>query len=80
MIFASDCPFCHEVLLGYEDAYYFNPFQPEELALLMERAIRGELAQKKMISKTNSHSSENQVQKMIGWECVLKEVLSVVER
>ena len=42
-ILASDCPFCHEVLEGYKGAAYFDPFKPEELAALMERAIRGEL-------------------------------------
>ena len=42
-ILASDCPFCHEVLEGYKGAAYFDPFKPEELATLMERAIRGEL-------------------------------------
>ena len=43
LILASDCPFCREVLKGYENAYYFNPFCEEELALLMEKVIRGEI-------------------------------------
>ena len=42
-ILASDCPFCHEALSGYKDALYFDPFDPKELAELMERTIRGEL-------------------------------------
>jgi len=41
MIFASDCPFCHEVLEDYRNAYYFDPFQPKELADLMEKSIMG---------------------------------------
>ncbi|HOO28743.1 MAG TPA: glycosyltransferase, partial [Lachnospiraceae bacterium] len=46
VIFASDCPFCHEVLENYEDAYYFDPFQPKELAALMEQSIKGELVRR----------------------------------
>ena len=42
-ILASDCPFCHEVLEGYDRSEYFDPFKPGELAALMEKAIRGEL-------------------------------------
>lgn len=43
LILASDCPFCHEVLDGYENAYYFNPFDEEGLASLMEQVIRGSI-------------------------------------
>lgn len=43
LIIASDCPFSQEVLAGYENAYFFNPFSPEELAALMEKVIKGEL-------------------------------------
>lgn len=42
-VIASECPFCHEVLDGYERAAYFDPFDPAALADLMERAIKGEL-------------------------------------
>jgi len=47
MILASDCPFSHEVLEGYENAYFFDPFSPEELAALMEKVIKGELRPEK---------------------------------
>ena len=46
LILASDCPFCHEVLDGYENAYYFHPFHEEELASLMEKVIRGQIGVK----------------------------------
>ena len=42
-VLASDCPFCHEVLKGYGQAAYFDPFKPEELAELMAKAIKKEL-------------------------------------
>ena len=41
LVFASDCPFSREVLKDYKDAYYFDPFNPAELAKLMEQTIRG---------------------------------------
>ncbi len=41
-IIASDCPFCLEVLNGYDRVRYFDPFKPEELAGLMEQCIKGQ--------------------------------------
>ena len=52
IVLASDCPFSREVLDGYENAYFFDPFCPEELADLMKRVIAGEIV-KKDISPTN---------------------------
>ena len=48
VILASDCPFCHEVLEGYENAYYFHPFREEELAELMEQVICGKIKPKEI--------------------------------
>lgn len=39
LILAADCPYSREVLRGYENAYYFDPFSPEQLADLMQRVI-----------------------------------------
>jgi len=44
LILASDCPFCHEVLEGYENVRYFDPFDEKRLADLMEEVITGKLA------------------------------------
>lgn len=41
LVFASNCPFSHEVLAGYKNAYFFNPFQPQSLADLMEQVLLG---------------------------------------
>ena len=43
LILASDTPFSREVLEGYENAEFFDPFSPEQLADLMEKVIRGEM-------------------------------------
>lgn len=42
-ILAADCDFAHELLQGYENAYYFDPFSPEQLAALMEKVITGRI-------------------------------------
>ncbi|MBR5538509.1 MAG: glycosyltransferase [Clostridia bacterium] len=69
VILASDCAFSREVLDGYENAYFFNPFKPEELALLMKKVADGEIlpqsTDKKLVSLSNS------------WEKVLHEVVAV---
>ena len=46
IILASDCPFSREVLDGYENAYYFDPFNPQELADYMKRVISGDIAKR----------------------------------
>lgn len=43
MVFASDCEFSHEILNGYSNAYFFDPFKPDELMNLMNKVINGEL-------------------------------------
>ncbi|MFY3790517.1 glycosyltransferase [Ureibacillus sp. MALMAid1270] len=35
LIIASDCPFSHEVLDGYKNAYFFEPFDSNKLAELL---------------------------------------------
>ncbi len=46
VVLASDTDFSREVLHGYENAYFFDPFQPEQLAELMEAVITGEIKRK----------------------------------
>ena len=38
-IIASNCAFSHEILDGYEEANFFDPFNPEELAYLIIKEI-----------------------------------------
>ena len=58
IILASDCPFSREVLDGYANAYYFDPFKPIELADLMKKILSGEISKKAMdIQSTNNKNS-----------------------
>ena len=48
VILASDCPFSREILAGYENAYFFDPFKPEELAALMEDVLVGRIVKQEV--------------------------------
>lgn len=68
IVLASDCPFSREILRGYQNAYYFDPFNVEELSELMSRVISGSIVA--------THNVESGViQDVDSW----KEVLSVIE-
>ncbi len=67
VVIASDCPFSREVLSGYENAYFFDPFAPEELALLMHRVLSGDIQKKPVTSEAPDAGD--------GWLCILHEVL-----
>ncbi|MBR6328445.1 MAG: glycosyltransferase [Lachnospiraceae bacterium] len=54
LILASDCPFSREVLKGYKNARFFDPFDPAELARLMESVLKGELEPEETSEETNS--------------------------
>lgn len=57
IILASDCPFSREVLKDYPNAYFFNPFNPDELATLMKKVIEGKIERKEAqcdVGKTSS--------------------------
>lgn len=43
IIFASNCPFSREILNGYANAYYFDPFNSYELFELFLKVIGGKL-------------------------------------
>ncbi len=45
IIFAADTPFANEILTDYSNAYFFSPSDYTQLALLMEKLIRGEIIQ-----------------------------------
>ena len=67
IVLAADTPFAREVLDGYENAYFFDPFRPAELARLMEQVTIEEIV-KKDIAPDNKTASQ-------GWETVLEQVL-----
>lgn len=43
IIFVADCEYAHEVVGDYQNAYFFNPFNPNELSELMERVMLGQI-------------------------------------
>lgn len=43
VILAADTPFARELLDGYENGYFFDPFDAKALAGLMEKVITGEI-------------------------------------
>jgi len=43
LVLAADLPYAREVLDGYENAYYFDPTSPSQLAALMSRVITGSI-------------------------------------
>lgn len=67
LILASDCPFSREALDFYENAYFFDPFSPSELAELMYKIIQGKIDRKECSNKYIS-GTEN------SWEQIMKVV------
>ena len=46
IILSADCPYSREALEGYENAYFFDPHRPKELAILIEQVIKGQIIKK----------------------------------
>lgn len=76
LVLASDCPFSHEVLEGYNNAYYFNPFSPAELADLMEKVIVGEL---KPFENTEEASEVQSREYENGYERIVRIIEDAVD-
>lgn len=73
LILASDEPFCHEILEGYDRVNYFNAFDERELSKLMECVIKGEINKDYNVSLENNYSSNEGN----SWGYVIKEIQSV---
>jgi len=43
IILVADCAYSREVLKNYENAYFFDPFNPEELAILMQKVMTSQI-------------------------------------
>ncbi len=66
IVLASDTAFSREVLAGYENAYFFDPFKPQELADLMERVISGEIVRRDgTVTQTTQHDSWLEVMNIV---------------
>lgn len=69
IILAADTAFARELLDGYENAYFFNPFKPYELAELMKMVISGEIVKKENY-EANSKTFDS-------WGCILELILKL---
>lgn len=67
VVLAADLSFAHEVLGDYENAYYFDPFNPQALADLMEKVITGEIVRKEVFRKAEAVGN--------SWALVVDELL-----
>lgn len=70
LILASDCPFSHELLDGYENAYFFDPFNSSELVDLMRKVATGCIVRKE--TETVFGDNENNT-----WNQVIDEILQI---
>ena len=69
IILASDCPFSHEALEGYENGYIFNQFDANSLANLMKKVIDGEI-ERNILENEKTDISDS-------WKSVVCEVKSL---
>lgn len=67
IIFAADCPYAHEILGDYENAYFFAPMSGSDLAELMRKAIENKISLKK------SESADIEERKGT-WQIVINQV------
>lgn len=69
IILVADCHYSREVLKNYNNAYFFDPFKPEELAKLMEKVINGSIV------RMENYKLENDT--LNSWDKVKNIILSV---
>ena len=62
IILVADCSYSREVLKDYNNAYFFNPFEPVELANLIKKVINDEIKKEKT-NRIEENSSK-------GWEMI----------
>jgi glycosyltransferase involved in cell wall biosynthesis len=73
IIVASDCSFSHEILDGYPNAYFFNPFDSESLSILMEKIIKGKIPYKKIMNDGLRRDNYQQNRKIV--DIILETIL-----
>ena len=56
LILSSDTPFSREALQGYDNAHFFNPFEPREIANLMQAVLDGRIVKQKAAATLKSTS------------------------
>lgn len=68
IIFVADCPYAHEVLGDYENAYFFDPMIAIDLAELMRKAIENKIS----LQKSESAGIE---ERKGTWQIVINQVV-----
>ena len=61
IVLASDMPFCHEILDGYENAYFYAIHDAEKLAAYMKGIILGEIKYEKPAIKDETEKPKKTV-------------------
>lgn len=70
IILAADCPYAHETLGDYSNAYYFDPFDPKDLAILMQKVLDGKIQYKedRYVIKEKKSSWNSFIMKILNGE------------
>ena len=71
IILAADCPFSHELLDDYENAYFFDPFESDELYELMKNVVCGKIKRKESKSIIAYDKKNN------SWNKVIDDIISL---
>lgn len=67
LILAADTPFAREILCGYSNAWFFDPFDPSQLKELMKKTITGEIRLQ--------HTEQAEMVQSNSWEKVVKHIV-----
>lgn len=68
IILAANCEYSHELLDGYENAYFFDPFSEDELLNLMMKVANGTIVRTEQVEKKHNRildDSENSWSKIV---------------
>jgi len=76
IILAADCQYAHETLSGYKNAYFFNAFDPVELADLMMKVVTGKIIKYTMVDSLYRDSEKVES----GWSFVISKFLERIRR
>lgn len=65
VILSSDCPYSRESVGSYSNAYFFDPFNSEDLAELMYKVIANNIHRKDFENKNNTENKESSWKKVL---------------
>lgn len=67
VILAADCEYAHEVLDGYENAFFFDPFKPAKLVELMILYIDKRI--------TRTINNDKKIPGMSSWQMLISKIV-----